>query len=147
MLNAPYKNEKDILSSIEYQKNIATLHTDSSILPKRKIAWSSWNYLINSNNDAVTLTYNMNILQRLKTKETYCVTINDNQNIDKNKILKEMTYHHPLFNLESVRAQSLKEKINGDNNTYFCGAYWANGFHEDGVNSALDVCSKFGMGL
>ena len=147
MINTPSKNEKDILSSIDYQKNVATLHTDSSILPKRKIAWSSWNYLINSNNDAVTLTYNMNILQSLNTKETYCVTINDNKNIDENKILKKMTYHHPLFNLKSVNAQSLKEKINGVNNTYFCGAYWANGFHEDGVNSALDVCSKFGMGL
>tara|TARA_B100002052_G_scaffold295592_1_gene322362 strand:+ start:1993 stop:3249 length:1257 start_codon:yes stop_codon:yes gene_type:complete len=147
MINTPSKNEKDILSSIDYQKNVATLHTDSSILPKRKIAWSSWNYLINSNNDAVTLTYNMNILQSLNTKETYCVTINDNKNIDENKILKKMTYHHPLFNLKSVNAQSLKEKINGVNNTYFCGAYWANGFHEDGVNSALDVCSKLGMGL
>ena len=147
MLNAPSKNEKDILSSIEYQKNIATLHTDSSILPKRKIAWSSWNYLINSKNDAVTLTYNMNILQSLKSLETYCVTINNNQNIDKNKILKEITYHHPLFNIKSVKAQSLKESINGVNNTYFCGAYWSNGFHEDGVNSALDVCSKFGLSL
>ena len=147
MLNAPSKNEKDILSSIEYQKNIATLHTDSSILPKRKVAWSSWNYLINSKNDAVTLTYNMNILQSLKSLETYCVTINNNQNIDKNKILKEITYHHPLFNIKSVKAQSLKESINGVNNTYFCGAYWANGFHEDGVNSALDVCSKFGLSL
>ena len=147
MINNPSKNEKDILGNIKYQKNIATLHTDASILPKRKIAWSSWNYLINSNNDAVTLTYNMNILQSLNTNKTYCVTINDNQNIDKNKILKEMTYHHPLFNLESIHAQSLKDKINGVNNTYFCGAYWANGFHEDGVNSALDVCSKFGLGL
>ena len=147
MINNPSKNEKDILGNIKYQKNIATLHTDASILPKRKIAWSSWNYLINSNNDAVTLTYNMNILQSLNTNKTYCVTINDNHNIDKNKILKEMTYHHPLFNLESVHAQSLKDKINGVNNTYFCGAYWANGFHEDGVNSALDVCSKFGLGL
>ena len=147
MINNPSKNEKDILGNIKYQKNIATLHTDASILPKRKIAWSSWNYLINSNNDEVTLTYNMNILQSLNTKETYCVTINDNQNIEENKILKKITYHHPLFNIESVNAQSLKEKINGVNNTYFCGAYWANGFHEDGVNSALDVCSKFGMGL
>ncbi len=147
ILNAPTEDEKNILSSIQYQKNIATLHTDSSILPKRKKAWSSWNYLINSNKDAVTLTYNMNILQNLNSSKTYCVTINDNNTIDKNKILKEMTYHHPLFNLKSLKAQSLKKSINGANNTYFCGAYWANGFHEDGVNSALDVCNKFGLGL
>ena len=89
----------------------------------------------------------MNILQNLKSDFTYCVTINNNQKINKNKIIKEVVYHHPLFTIDSVRAQQSYDKINGFNNTFFCGAYWGNGFHEDGVNSALKVCSKFNLSL
>ena len=138
--------ESQILGSIKYQKNIALLHTDKSILPNRKIAWSSWNYLLNkSRDDLVTLTYNMNILQTLKTKKVYCVTLNNTTSIDESKIIKKIIYHHPLFDLESVKAQNKKNEICGSNNTYFCGAYWGYGFHEDGVNSALDVCKKFGI--
>ena len=140
--------ENDILGKIKYQKNTALLHTDTSILPNRKIAWSSWNYLINHNQEKiVTLTYNMNILQTLKSNKTYCVTINDSTNIDKSKILKEIKYSHPLFTIDSVDAQKRKDEICGKNDTYFCGAYWGYGFHEDGVNSALDVCKKFGLSL
>jgi len=140
--------ENDILGKIKYQKNTALLHTDTSILPKRKIAWSSWNYLINHNQEKiVTLTYNMNILQTLKSNKTYCVTINDSTNIDRSKILKEIKYSHPLFTIDSVDAQKRKDEICGKNDTYFCGAYWGYGFHEDGVNSALDVCKKFGLSL
>tara|TARA_B100001142_G_scaffold312378_1_gene347717 strand:- start:33 stop:1301 length:1269 start_codon:yes stop_codon:yes gene_type:complete len=140
--------ENDILGKIKYQKNTALLHTDTSILPNRKIAWSSWNYLINHDQEKiVTLTYNMNILQTLKSNKTYCVTINDSTNIDKSKILKEIKYSHPLFTIDSVDAQKRKDEICGKNDTYFCGAYWGYGFHEDGVNSALDVCKKFGLSL
>ena len=140
--------ESDILGKIKYQKNTALLHTDTSILPNRKIAWSSWNYLINHDQEKiVTLTYNMNILQTLKSNKTYCVTINDSTNIDKSKILKEIKYSHPLFTIDSVDAQKRKDEICGKNDTYFCGAYWGYGFHEDGVNSALDVCKKFGLSL
>jgi predicted NAD/FAD-binding protein len=138
--------ENQILGSIKYQKNSALIHTDKSILPKRKIAWSSWNYLLNESSDnLVTLTYNMNILQTLKSKKVYCVTLNNTTSIDESKIIKKIIYHHPLFDLESVKAQNQKNKICGSNNTYFCGAYWGYGFHEDGVNSALDVCKKFGI--
>jgi len=138
--------ENQILGSIKYQKNSAIIHTDKSILPKRKIAWSSWNYLLNESSDnLVTLTYNMNILQTLKSKKVYCVTLNNTTSIDESKIIKKIIYHHPLFDLESVKAQNQKNKICGSNNTYFCGAYWGYGFHEDGVNSALDVCKKFGI--
>ena len=148
ILSNPNSDEIKILGSIKYQKNIATIHTDTSILPKRKIAWSSWNYSLDSKNkDKITLTYNMNILQNLTSNKTYCVTLNKNQPIDDNKIIKEVVYHHPLFNVDSVKAQSSKELINGRNRSYFCGAYWANGFHEDGVNSALDVCKEFGVYL
>ena len=140
-------NEKNVLGKIKYQKNTALIHTDTSILPKRKKAWSSWNYLLDKNDNKVILTYNMNILQSLKSKKTYCVTLNNTDMINKNKIIKKITYHHPLFTKESVYAQSQKNLICGVNNTYFCGAYWGNGFHEDGVNSALDVCKKFGIDL
>ena len=140
-------DEKNILSKIKYQKNTALIHTDTSILPKRKNAWSSWNYLLNEDDDTVTLTYNMNILQSLNASKTYCVTINDCDLVDKDKIIKKINYEHPLFTKDTIESQNNKNLINGVNNTYFCGAYWGNGFHEDGVNSALDVCKKFGMEL
>ena len=140
-------DEKNILSKIKYQKNTALIHTDTSILPKRKNAWSSWNYLLNKDDDTVTLTYNMNILQSLNASKTYCVTINDCDLIDKDKIIKKINYEHPLFTKDTIESQNNKNLINGVNNTYFCGAYWGSGFHEDGVNSALDVCKKFGMEL
>jgi len=148
ILKNPTPDELNILSKIKYQKNVAIIHTDESILPKRKLAWSCWNYLINKNQDElVTLTYNMNMLQTLDAENTYCVTLNNTHDIDKNKIIKEIIYHHPLFTEDSVFAQSQKSTICGKNDIYFCGSYWGYGFHEDGVNSALDVCKKFGLSL
>ena len=148
LLSDPTTDEKNILGNIKYQKNTALIHTDVSILPKRKLAWSSWNYLINQDsNQLVTLTYNMNILQNLKSNKTYCVTINNTKKLNPDKIIKEIIYHHPLFTESSVKAQKQKAIICGLNNTYYTGAYWGYGFHEDGVNSALDVCSKFGIKL
>ena len=148
LLSDPTTDEKNILGNIKYQKNTALIHTDISILPKRKLAWSSWNYLINQDSDQlVTLTYNMNILQNLKSNKTYCVTINNTKKLNPDKIIKEIIYHHPLFTESSVKAQKQKAIICGCNNTYYTGAYWGYGFHEDGVNSALDVCSKFGIKL
>ena len=145
MLKDPTEKEKDILSSIPYQKNEVLLHTDSSVLPKRKLAWASWNYQLDSNPESpVVLTYNMNILQSLDCDETFCVTLNDHQSVDKSKVLKKITYHHPLFNVKGIEAQKRKLEISGVNNTYYCGAYWHNGFHEDGVVSALEVCKHFG---
>ena len=145
MLKDPTEKEKDILSSIPYQKNEVLLHTDSSVLPKRKLAWASWNYQLDSNPESpVVLTYNMNILQSLDCDETFCVTLNDHQSVDKSKVLKKITYHHPLFTVKGIEAQKRKLEISGVNNTYYCGAYWHNGFHEDGVVSAIEVCKHFG---
>jgi len=145
MLENPTDTEKDILSSIPYQKNEVLLHTDSSVLPRRKLSWASWNYQLDSDPALpVVLTYNMNILQSINCKETLCVTLNDHNSVDKTKILKKITYHHPLFNVKSIEAQKRKSEISGVNNTHYCGAYWRNGFHEDGVVSALDVCKDFG---
>ncbi len=145
MLKDPTEKEKDILSSIPYQKNEVLLHTDSSVLPKRKLAWASWNYQLDSNPESpVVLTYNMNILQSIDCDETFCVTLNDHQSVDKSKVLKKITYHHPLFTVKGIEAQKRKLEISGVNNTYYCGAYWHNGFHEDGVASAIEVCKHFG---
>ena len=145
MLKDPTEKEKDILSSIPYQKNEVLLHTDSSVLPKRKLAWASWNYQLDSNPESpVVLTYNMNILQSIDCDETFCVTLNDHQSVDKSKVLKKIIYHHPLFTVKGIEAQKRKLEISGVNNTYYCGAYWHNGFHEDGVASAIEVCKHFG---
>jgi len=148
ILDDPSDAEKDILGSIPYQKNNILLHTDSSVLPRRKLAWASWNYQLDSDpNSPVILTYNMNILQTIESNKTFCVTLNDSDSVDKNSILKKITYHHPLFTVNAIEAQKRKSEISGVNNTYYCGAYWRNGFHEDGVVSALDVCSSFGEKL
>ena len=148
ILDDPSEAEKDILGSIPYQKNNILLHTDSSVLPRRKLAWASWNYQLDSDpNSPVILTYNMNILQTIEANKTFCVTLNDSDSVDKNSILKKITYHHPLFTVKAIESQKRKSEISGVNNTYYCGAYWRNGFHEDGVVSALDVCSYFGEKL
>ena len=148
MLDAPTKEEVEILSAIKYQKNDALLHYDDSILPKRKNAWSSWNYLLDEDQSkAVALTYNMNILQNLKSDRTFCVSLNSGSLVDESKVIKKLSYDHPLFTTSSINAQSRKHEISGKNNTYYCGAYWRNGFHEDGVVSALDVCKDFDESL
>lgn len=136
--------ETQILGAIPYQENEAVLHTDESILPKRKLAWAAWNYhILPHAHDRVALTYNMNILQNLATKPTLCVTLNNTQAINPNKIIKKIIYHHPVFTPEGVTAQSRHHEINGDNRTYYCGAYWRFGFHEDGVISALNAIKDF----
>jgi len=148
MLDSPSKQEEEVLSAIKYQRNDALLHFDDSILPKRKNAWSSWNYLLDEDpNRAVALTYNMNILQSLKSDRTFCVSLNSGDLIDRSKVIKHLNYEHPLFTLSSINAQGRKHEVSGKNNTYYCGAYWRNGFHEDGVISALDVCKDFGQSL
>ena len=147
LLEDASQDEINILGDIQYQKNTATIHTDTNILPNREKAWSSWNYLSTKKSNKVILTYNMNILQSLKSKDVFCVTINDPGLINNNKIIKTINYSHPLFSKSSIKAQSKKSLINGKNNTFFSGAYWGYGFHEDGVNSALDVCNHFNMSL
>ena len=148
MLTDPSKEEIDILSMLMYQKNKALLHTDDTVLPNKKLAWASWNYNLDSaDTDPVTLTYNMNILQSLNEPETYCVSLNNSDLVEKNKIIKKLSYEHPLFTVESIMAQKRKNEISGINNTFYCGAYWHNGFHEDGVVSALEVCKHFGLTL
>ena len=136
--------EREILGAIPYQNNEVTLHTDTRLLPKRERAWSAWNYQRRPETDRPTLTYNMNILQGLSAPETFCVTLNDRAAINPNKILGQFDYAHPVFTLPGIAAQERWQEINSGN-TWFCGAYWRNGFHEDGVYSALRVANGIGV--
>ncbi|MDP2485153.1 NAD(P)/FAD-dependent oxidoreductase [Pseudoalteromonas marina] len=146
LLGDATSQEKSVLGAIPYTENSVVLHTDTNLLPDRKAAWASWNYLLNNNTDkAAVVTYQMNILQGIQSDTQFCVTLNHLEGIDKSKILREFTYHHPVFNKESIAAQGLKQTIDGQNNSYFCGAYWYNGFHEDGVRSGVDVARQLGV--
>lgn len=146
MLADPSMAEREVLGAIPYQDNEVVLHTDTSLLPTRKGAWASWNYHLPVSEDIDTqpaaLTYNMNILQSIQAPETFCVTLNQTDRIDSSKILRQFVYAHPVFNTESVAAQQQRHRINGQQRSWFCGAYWYNGFHEDGVRSALDVVEE-----
>jgi predicted NAD/FAD-binding protein len=146
MLDAPSPQETNILSSIRYTPNTAYLHTDVSRLPKRHLAWASWNYFIpaGSKEDVAHLTYNMNILQHIPTKTPLLVTLND-PNIDPDCLLGTFDYMHPFYDQETLDAQTRHHEISGQNHTHYCGAYWHFGFHEDGVKSALRVCQQLGV--
>jgi predicted NAD/FAD-binding protein len=132
--------ERSALKAIPYEQNEVVLHTDENLLPRKRVAWSSWNYLLRDRfQERAILTYNMNILQGIKSDSTFCVTLNATESISPEKIIDRFNYSHPVFSLESVQAASLIEQINGNNNTWFAGAYLGNGFHEDGVVSARQV--------
>lgn len=139
--------EQDILTRFPYQKNTAVLHTDPTVLPRRRKAWASWNYHVpeNSAGRSATVTYNMNILQRLVARETFSVTLNSESDIDSSRVLGRFEYHHPVFTLQRRAAQQRHMELLHQNRSSFCGAYWGNGFHEDGVNSALAVCRVLGV--
>lgn len=148
ILTDPSKDEVAVLSSIPYQENKVTLHTDDSVMPKRPLSWASWNYKIQENQAAdVQVTYYMNRLQSLQTEKNYFVTLNSNQEIQKNSIIKDLIYHHPVYTKESDQARTQKKLIQGKNRTYFAGAYWRYGFHEDGCLSGVQVAEEFDLSL
>ena len=142
------QSEKDVLSAMPYSANEVVLHTDVNLLPQRKAAWASWNYqLVDDRSKPASVTYNMNILQGLSSDTTFCVTLNQTDAISSDKILRKFVYHHPVFSIESMKAQQQRSVICGHNNTHFAGAYWYNGFHEDGVRSAVEVAKRFDCSL
>lgn len=148
MLQDPSIEEKEILGSILFQKNETVLHTDHSILPQNPKAWASWNYYVPAEkNNRVAVTYDMNILQNIDAPVEFCVSLNLSQYIDPEKIVQRLEYDHPVYNPKSLAARKRLHEINGPNRTYFCGAYWGYGFHEDGVNSALEVGKHFNKNL
>jgi predicted NAD/FAD-binding protein len=140
--------ERQLLQAIPYQANEAVLHTDTSILPRRRRAWASWNYHLSpAPDDRTTVTYHMNRLQALTADRQFCVTLNRTGEIDPGKVIKSIGYAHPVFTAEGTRAQRCVGEISGHNRTHFAGAYWGWGFHEDGVVSAQRVAARFGAGL
>ena len=139
--------ERDVLSAFPYRENLAVMHTDTSILPRRVRAWANWNYRIYPQPDrVVTVTYDLSRLQKLDTPTPILLTLNDDSGIDPSKVLDRNVFRHPAFTTDSTPAQNRIDEISHRRRTYFCGAYWGYGFHEDGVNSALAVAKYFGMG-
>jgi len=147
MLGDASGDEQAILGAMPYQDNEVVLHTDTALLPRRKRAWASWNYRLDQRDSEarVSVTYAMNILQRIESDTTFCVTLNDSASIDPSKVLGRYTYAHPQFTLAGQAAQARHADISSTaHRTHFCGAYWRNGFHEDGVWSALRVAQALG---
>lgn len=146
LLARPTNEEASLLKEFTTSANRVVLHTDISFLPKRKLAWASWNYnMVDAAQEQTTLTYNMNILQKLVKQHTYLVTLN--QDISEQHILRTFDYNHPIFTKGAIQAQKKWENISGKNRSHFCGAYWFNGFHEDGVKSGLRVSATLEKGL
>ncbi len=132
--------EREVLSAFPYGRNVAVLHTDTNLLPRSRRAWASWNFRQNGDpSRPASVTYNMNILQGLKSPKTFCVTLNDEDSIKPEAVLRRFVYFHPVFTTQRAAAQARHAELLTANRTSFCGAYWRNGFHEDGVVSALEV--------
>ncbi|QXB23163.1 NAD(P)/FAD-dependent oxidoreductase [Lelliottia amnigena] len=148
MLDEPTPAEREVLGNIGWQRNEVVLHSDPRWLPVRERAWASWNYRLSERDQAsACVTYNMNILQGLPAgNPLFCVTLNPEIAVDERYVLKRFVYEHPLFNPKSWRAQARRHEINGHQRSWYCGAYWYNGFHEDGVRSALDVVHGIACG-
>ena len=145
VLADPSPAEREILGALPYQPNDVVLHTDASLLPRRRRAWAAWNYHVGTDPEApAAVTYDMNILQSLQAEETWCITLNRAGAIDPARVRGRWTYHHPVYSAGGVRAQARHGEISGAARTHYCGAYWGYGFHEDGVNSALRVAAAFG---
>lgn len=140
VLADPSRAEREVLGAMPYQSNDVVLHTDTSLLPRRRAAWGAWNYRVTGEPDApAVVTYNMNMLQSLDAPDTFCVTLNAADAIDPARVIGRVTYHHPVVTLSGVAARARRSDVSGRDRTHYCGAYWGNGFHEDGVVSALDV--------
>jgi predicted NAD/FAD-binding protein len=136
------ERERAILGAIPYQPNDVVLHTDATLLPRRRKAWAAWNAFIPREPGApCTVSYCMNLLQGIDAPEPFVVTLNRSEAIDPARVLRRMRYHHPVYTHASVAAQRRKAEIQGVNRTWFAGAYWGWGFHEDGMRSAVDVAA------
>lgn len=140
--------ERGVLEMFPYRRNRVTLHTDTGVLPDRSNVWAAWNYRIpGSRSRHPSVTYNMNKLQNLTARRTYCISLNQDAPIDEARVLRRIDYHHPLFVPGRDAAQRDHQCLIRRDRISYCGAYWGYGFHEDGVRSALSVCEAFDMGL
>lgn len=144
MLSDPTPAEREVLSAFPYTANEAVLHTDTSLLPRRPLARAAWNYhALKNPQQPVALTYDMNILQTLDAPTRFLVTLNHADAIDKSKIIQRIAYRHPVYLPAGVAAQARHREVNGARRTYYCGAYWRYGFHEDGVVTAMRALDHF----
>ena len=145
MLDNPSRQEQAVLGAITYQPNEAVLHTDNSILPRKQRALAAWNYRIPraASAEPVLVTYSMNTLQNIDPEHHYCVSLNSGNRIRENHVIKRINYDHPVFKHEALIAQERFSEINGTHQTYYCGAYWGWGFHEDGMRSAINAVDLF----
>jgi predicted NAD/FAD-binding protein len=140
LIQNPTEEENKILSNFEYKNNIAYLHTDNNFMPQRKKAWSSWNSILdNEDANKTCLTYWLNKLQNLKTKNNYFLTLNPITKIEESKIIKKINFTHPFYDQKVIDAQKNLYRLQGVKNSWFCGSYFGYGFHEDGLKSALNI--------
>lgn len=144
LLTDPSPPEREILGAIPYQENTGVLHTDERLLPRRQLARAAWNYhrLAGARGGIrgrVTVTYDLTALQRLRTRRRFLVTLNAPEAVDPSRVIRQLSYTHPVYNARSMAAQKRWAEINGGNRTWYCGAYWGYGFHEDGVLSGLSA--------
>ncbi|HWU76491.1 MAG TPA: FAD-dependent oxidoreductase [Rhodanobacter sp.] len=146
LLGDASERERSILGAMTYQANDTVLHTDASVLPRQRKAWAAWNVWLPRDRDAAcTVSYCMNLLQGIASPDPFVVTLNRSEAIDPDKVLARMRYHHPVYTRASVQAQTRKAEIQGWRRTWFAGAYWGWGFHEDGMRSAVDVAAALGV--
>ena len=141
MLQDPTIEEKRILGKFKYVSNSAYLHTDENLMPKKKIAWSSWNSI--SKNDKTCVTYWLNNLQNLNCENNYFLTLNPVDEIHKDKLIKKINFTHPYSNLDTFKFQKDLNAIQGKKRTWYCGSYFGYGFHEDGLNSSINLIKNF----
>jgi predicted NAD/FAD-binding protein len=138
--------EREVLGAMPYQRNEVVLHTDRRLLPTRRKAWAAWNAFVPADPDAeCSVSYCMNLLQGFESPEPFVVTLNRTAAIDPAKVIATMTYHHPVYTHASVAAQSRAGEINGRRKTWFAGAYWGFGFHEDGMRAGVEAAAGLGV--
>ena len=143
LINDPSENEKKILKNFQYKKNVGYLHNDERLMPSRKNAWSSWNSILDKNDTKKNcITYWLNKLQNLKSKKNYFLTLNPFISIEENRIIKKVEFTHPFYDMKTINAQKYLSELQGVNSTYFCGSYFGYGFHEDGLNSGIELSNK-----
>lgn len=150
LLEDPDPDEKRLLGAWSYSRNNTFLHTDAGVMPPDPRAWASWNYRREAGADSgapVTVSYDMNRLQNLRADQNYFITLNPRKPLKPDHIIKEMTYTHPQYSFKAFESQKALPGLNGRRNTFFCGAYFGYGFHEDGVKSALGAAEQFGVAL
>jgi len=141
------EQEREILGAFPYEPNEALLHTDASILPRRRRAWASWNYHVPLETNApATVTYDLSRLQGLRSPKPILLTLNASGDIDESQVLRRFQFQHPAYGPRSIDAQRQWSRISGLGGVHYCGAYWGFGFHEDGVKSALAVVGQFRKG-